>query len=200
MTALPLLAGAAFGLSVVMPFGPVSLVCIERSLARSWRHGAMAGLGAASVHGSFGTAASLGAGLAADILAGWGPWLRLGSAAILVALGLRTLLRRRDIAARPVAGGTRAAYFSTLLLAVSNPMTILPYLALATAGPGTDGHHASPWTILGILLGTALWYAVLSTAAAALRGRLARLVPHLNLASGIALIAFGLRLGAAASV
>ena len=158
----------------------------------------MAGLGAASVHGGFGTVAGFGAGFAADILAGWTPWLRLASGTILVALGLRALLRRRVPPARAMAAGAGAAYLSTFLLALSNPMTILPYFALATATAGANPLDALPWTILGILLGTALWYATLSTAAAALRGRLAGLVPHLGRAAGLALIAFGLRLAAAA--
>ena len=90
-----LLTGAALGLSVAAPFGPVSLICVQQSLNRGCRYGIISGLGAATSHGIFATAAIIGAGTLSMVLMPWSNAIRLVSALVLVWLGLAIWVGRR---------------------------------------------------------------------------------------------------------
>lgn len=195
---VPMLAGAALGLSVAAPFGPVSLICVQQSISRGCRHGVMAGLGAATAHGVFATAAIAGTDAVAAMLTPWANAIRLFSALILVCLGIRTIVRARSIAEPPSkAGGVHAAFASSLILALSNPMTIVPYLAFATVAAGSSSSpELSPWSIPGVVLAAGTWYAGLCFVASALRrGMAIGLARYLNLAAGASLICFGAIMG-----
>jgi threonine/homoserine/homoserine lactone efflux protein len=162
----PLLAGALVGLSVAMPFGPVSLVCVQRCLAGGYRCGVACGLGAATAQSLFAGLAVLGADAAAQTLRPWHGPMRMVAAVVLCALGVRILLRsRRRIEPRLAPVG--ALYASTLLLALSNPMTLLPYLAMASAETAEVPPPLAdvPWLIGGVSIGATGWYCGLSGAA-----------------------------------
>ena len=96
-------------------------------------------------------------------------------------------------------GGMGATCLSSLLLGLTNPMTILPYLAVASGAvasgamaAGTGAQMVSPWSVPGVVAGAAAWYAVLSGGALVFRGDLlGRSRRHLNAVSGGVLIVFG---------
>lgn len=192
-----ILAGAVLGLSVAAPFGPVSLVCVQQSLNRSFRHGTVAGFGAATAQGAFATAAIVGSGMASTVLTPWAGAIRLLSAAILVGLGLRTILRAKSAVATLRTVSLRAVYASTFMLSLSNPLTILPYLAIATitSERGMAG-ALSLWSVPGVVLAAASWYAGLSLVASWLRrGLSAGAARALNVVAGCLLIGFGAIVG-----
>jgi threonine/homoserine/homoserine lactone efflux protein len=195
-----LFAGVMMGLLVAMPFGPVSLVCVRHSLEQGPRFGTAAGLGAASAQGVFATVAVTGSDTLAACLVQWDGTVRLISALVLVGLGLRLLFARSRLGrlqSRPVGRSMTATYASTLSLAVSNPMTVLPYLAVASGvGATAPGTGLSAWSIPGVMLGAGAWYAMLTLGTWLLRRHLkpAVLTP-LNRIAGAALIGFGAFLG-----
>ena len=158
----------------------------------------VAGLGAATSHGVFATAAIAGAGVVSGVLQPWYTAIHLISALILVGLGIRTILRARTVAAPARASSLRFAYASSLMLSLSNPMTIIPYLALATitAESNAASSTLSLWSVPGVIMAAATWYSGLSFVTAKLRrgigGGMARL---LNLAAGSSLICFGVIVG-----
>ena len=84
-------------------------------------------------------------------------------------------------------------YTSMLLLALTNPMTILPYLAASTVAddiPLFSG--ASLLGAAGAMVGALSCYSALSGATIACRQALAgAAATHVNLAAGVLLIAFG---------
>jgi threonine/homoserine/homoserine lactone efflux protein len=130
-------------------------------------------------------------------------WLGLVSAAILVAIGARTLWagwRARfglESAADVVAPGR--AFLTAVAAAALNPLTIalwtvsFPAAAPARAAGSTAAASA---LLLGVGLGTLTWYGGFSTVVALLRTRVGpRLLRLVDLASGAALIGFGSLLG-----
>ena len=83
-----------------------------------------------------------------------------------------------------------AAYVSTLFLAISNPMTILPYFALASVLA-----TASPLYPIGSFLGALSWYVLLSVGTASLRLSVKKIaVEQLNVVTGGLLIGIGVGL------
>ena len=87
------------------------------------------------------------------------------------------------------------AYWSALTLALVNPMTILPYFAIALTVMLADGFflRSAAWEVLGAVFAVTLWYAMISGGVLLLPRRLTRaLVRRLNLAAGAGLIGFGM--------
>jgi threonine/homoserine/homoserine lactone efflux protein len=170
--AQPFLTGAAISIGVAAPIGPVALSCIRQTIVGGLRPGVAGGLGAATVHVLFGTL-----GLSGLLAAGEIPWLSHSAAefaggVIVALLALRSLLNVHiaDTIHRGAAGTVGSAYISTVLLALSNPLTIIGLAAAVSSFglAGTDGL----WLIAtGMFCGSASWWIVLCGAVAACRRR-----------------------------
>ncbi|CDZ29116.1 LysE family translocator [Neorhizobium galegae] len=191
-------ASAFLAFSVALPFGPVSLMCVQRSLLSGALRGLICGAGASTAHGLFAILAVVGADAVAGSLIGWQPAVHFASGAILMAIGLKMVMRTATAPSLlDTKGGGGADYLAGLMLALTNPATVLPYLALAGSGlfVGRDGFFTLPLTVAGVLLGSAAWYATLSGSAWALKERLPkRVLSNLHLVAGPALIGMGLHM------
>ena len=190
-----LVTGAVLGLSVAAPFGPIGLLCVQRSIAIGPAVGFATGLGASSVHVLYATIAITGAGALAAELVHWNQPVRLLSCAILIFLGVRVLVRLTPQARSVEPICSRRAFASSFTVALCNPLTVVPYLLVASSN--TAAGYASAaltlWSVLGVFLGTATWYAAISGAAALLRSSLPpAAIRTLNQIAGALLIGFGL--------
>ena len=189
-----LMTGAVLGLSVAAPFGPIGLLCVQRSISIGPRVGFVTGLGASSVHVVYATLAIAGAGTVAAELVHWNQHVRLLSCAILIFLGARVLVRRPPGTQSVEPIYSRHAFASSFAVALCNPLTILPYLLVASgnAAVGVAGAALSLWSILGVFLGTATWYATISGGAAFFRSSLPpAAIRTLNQVAGALLIGLG---------
>ncbi|HUP92188.1 MAG TPA: LysE family transporter [Solimonas sp.] len=188
--------GLAIGLSIAAPVGPIGLLTIRRTLAQGWRCGFATGLGAAVADAAYGAVAAFGLTAVASLLAAQQFWLRLVGGVFLLWLGLRTFRAApaSDAAPAGVGGGVAAAFASALFLTLTNPMTIMSFIAVfAGLGLGAAAHPAdAALTVLGVFAGSALWWLVLSSAVVALRERVtpARM-RWVNRLSGALLLGFG---------
>lgn len=189
-----LIAGALFGLSIALPFGPVSLMCVQRSLYLGLRPGLISAAGAASTHGVYATIAVLGADAVAGALTPWHLMIRFASAAVLILLGIRSVLRAPALH-QPISAhaGATASFMAGLTMAMTNPMTILAYAAFASSTVFLGAGVAPASAVVGVVAGTAAWYATLSGSAWILRGHLPqRVLGKLNIIAGVGLIGMGL--------
>ena len=188
----PLLKGLVLGCSIAAPVGPIGVLCIRRSLANGRLVGFVSGLGAATADAVYGAIAALGLNAIMSALQAQRVWLQLGGGAFLIYLGVATLRAQpRPIAASSSAApNLLAAYFSVFALTLTNPMTILSFLAIfAGLGVGTG----AGWLVLGVFLGSAAWWWLLSFAAGWLGGRLQRGgLRAVNLVSGAVIAGFGI--------
>src|SRR5215218_6813393 len=134
MTSLSLttfLAGIAAGLFVAVPIGPMGVLCIQRTLAFGLVAGLVTGLGAATVHLTFGLLAALGLGAMIPLWICAGAHnLTLLSAALLFWFAAKILRRNVVLGQRLTrSDGLLRTYASALLLGVSNPITIILFVA-----------------------------------------------------------------------
>jgi threonine/homoserine/homoserine lactone efflux protein len=189
--------GLALGFAVAAPVGPMSLLCMRRTLASGFAAGVLSGLGVATADALYGAIAAFGLVAITGFVVGQQPWLQLAGGAVLVYLGLETL--QAGPADTPAAAGgadLAGMYLSTLALALANPTTILSFAALfAGLGLGGGGRDSTtaPTLVLGVFLGSALWWLILTGGIALARGRLtSRLLRSVNTLSGLALLGFGL--------
>jgi len=196
MIELPVfLRGIAIGFSIAAPVGPIGVLCIRRTLVEGRATGLAVGLGAAVADAVYGAIAGFGLTAVSSLLVRQQGWLRLAGGLFLCYLGVRTFVARP---AERAAGGTGAgrlgAFASTFGLTLTNPATILSFVAVF-AGLGIAG--AGSWReagvlVAGVFLGSALWWLILSGTVGALRTRLdAAILRRVNRGAGLVLLAFG---------
>ncbi len=197
MPVLLVIRGLILGFSIAAPVGPIGVLCIRRTLADGRATGFVSGLGAATADMCYGAIAAFGLTAVSGLLVGQANWIRLVGGVFLCYLGIRTMLSKPTTQAASTSKyGLAGAYASTLLLTLTNPSTILSFIAifagLGLASTG-GGYGASALLVLGVFLGSALWWLLLSTGVALLRSRLdLRALRWVNRISGIILLGFGL--------
>ena len=161
-----LLRGLVIGFSIAAPVGPIGVLCIRRTLAEGYASGLASGLGAATADAIYGCIAAFGLTLISNFLVSQETWLRLVGGVFLCYLGIRTLLKKpTEQAAVARRSGLIGAFASTFLLTLTNPITIISFVAIF-AGLGLAGASESYLSasvlISGVFLGSSLWWLLLS--------------------------------------
>lgn len=190
--------GLVIGFSIAAPVGPIGVLCIRRSLADGCWIGFATGLGAATADASYGAIAGFGLTAISGFLVAQKFWLGLIGGLFLCYLGVRTFLSKpvdRAAQSAPLRPGSWvAAYASTLFLTLTNPMTIFFFLAVFVRfGLGTSPDYLEAGAlVLGVFVGSALWWLLLSSGAALLRARVTPCwMQNINRLSGALIFAFG---------
>jgi len=160
------LRGLAIGFSIAAPVGPIGVLCIRRTLAEGRLCGFASGLGAATADAVYGCVAGFGLTAVSDLLVSQQTGLRLIGGLFLVYLGVKSFFARpAGSAATPNGGALAGAYASTFLLTLTNPMTILSFAAVFAGlglGGGATNYAGAALLVLGVFLGSALWWLCLS--------------------------------------
>ena len=184
--------------------GPIGVLCIRRTLAQGRLFGFVSGLGAATADAIYGCIAAFGLTAISALLVRQQDLLRLLGGLFLCYLGVRTLLARpTDQSAAAEGQGLGRAYFSTLLLTLTNPITILSFVAVfAGLGVGGgNGYGAAAAIVLGVFLGSAAWWFLLSGGVSLVRDKFdAWAMLWVNRVSGVIILGFGWRRWSACGV
>jgi threonine/homoserine/homoserine lactone efflux protein len=161
------------GLSIAAPVGPIGLLVIQRTLQHGQAVGLATGLGAAAADAVYGAIGAFGVGWLIGLLNDARVPLALAGGAFLMRMAWHTWRSPPARQAAAVGGrpGLLGSFGATFGLTLSNPATILSFIAVFGALAGR-GALPSPWTMVGgVLLGSALWWLVLSGLVGRLRGR-----------------------------
>lgn len=151
---------AMVGLSIAAPVGPVGLLTIQRTLRGGLASGLATGMGAAVADALYGAVGAYGVVWLIQWLTAARVPLGLGGGALLLWLAWRSWhapMAEHEAAAR---GGKLWGQFAgTWLLTLSNPATILSFIAIFGALSGSMSGAASPLVMVaGVLVGSALWW------------------------------------------
>jgi len=195
--------------------GPIGVLCIRRTLAAGRLAGLLSGLGAATADAVYGCIAGFGLSFIASFLVEQQHWLRLLGGLFLCYLGLKNLLMAHvtlwgvpesttdytDYTEKKdkksvVSDGLAAAYLSTFFLTLTNPITIISFAGVF-AGMGlasAAGDYVSAGAlVLGVFIGSAAWWLLLSGGASLLRNRFSPAgMSWVNRISGLVIIVFGI--------
>ncbi len=192
-------SGVAIGLAVAAPIGPVNLIVIRRTLRFGKLNGLVSGMGAALGDGLFAAMAAFSLTAAIDFILTFELWLQGVGGFFLLFLGLRTLMTHPHLAEAEtdnVSGITARVFLSTFALTITNPATMLGFIAifggiasLSSTGEGY-GHAA---TLTGaVITGSMLWWFGLSQFVNIFRQRMSdHLLELINRVSGCLILAFG---------
>ncbi len=191
-----LVRGLVMGFSVAAVVGPIGLLCIHRTLHRGFLYGLVTGMGAATADAAYGSVAAFGLTIVTAFLVIWQNWIHLLGGLFLIYLGIRTMFSGpAKRAASTRANGFLSAYASTLFLTLTNPMTILSFAAIFAGlgiGSGYTGSLAAMLVVVGVFLGSGIWWLLLSGGISLLRERFApEWLVWVNRLAGVAIVLFG---------
>ena len=191
-----LLKGIILGFSIAAPVGPIGVLCIRRTLSSGAGSGFVSGLGAATADALYGSIAALGLSVVSAFLIDQQFYLRLLGGVFLLYLGYTTYTSLPAATAAATSGkGLWGAYASTLVLTMTNPMTILSFAAVFAGlglGAADENIFSAFLLILGVFTGSLLWWAILSGLVSALRDRFdQQRLKWVNQLSGIIIAGFG---------
>ena len=156
------LKAAGYGIAVAAPVGPMSLLCMRRSLTQGWRYGLATGAGIAIADGAYALVAALGlAGVTRFMLTHERP-LHLAAGLFLLHLGVKALFSKTTGQTTDTASMATwpAALGSATLLTLTNPPTIIMFAAIFAALAPRSGLTPTTalLTVAGVVTGSFLWW------------------------------------------
>ncbi len=187
--------GILLGLALAVPVGPIGILCIRRSIAFGQMQGLLTGLGAATADAFYGAVAAFGFTTFSTLLLKFQNQVECFGGIFLGYIAAGMLRKSKpDTEGCEVAPSSIAQCFiSTVVITISNPATLLAFLAVYTAlhltGDGTYANAAA--IILGVFTGSALWWLFLSWVTSRFRSVMSmKALQRVNLVSGGLLLAF----------
>ncbi|TSC56758.1 MAG: threonine efflux protein [Parcubacteria group bacterium Gr01-1014_18] len=194
---LALFLGFLIGLSVSAPIGPVSVLCIRRTLEYGRMSGMMSGIGAALADTLYAMVAAFGLTWISDWFIGHQNPLRIFGGIFLLYFGIR-MFRTDPCAQNQCELKVHVAedFFSTFMITLTNPVTILFFgfiFAILGFGVAHVTFSSAFLLVLGVFLGSAGWWIFLSVFVFRLRDKMGQqLFMRVNQWSSIAVILFSL--------
>ncbi|HEY2989694.1 MAG TPA: LysE family transporter [Candidatus Binatia bacterium] len=161
------LKGFFIGLMIAVPVGPIGLLCVNRTLSKGPAYGFFSGLGVATADAISAGIVALGLTLISSFFVDHQIWLRLIGGIFLCYVGANIFLTQpHEQSAKVKEKSLLSAYASTFFLTLTNPLTVLSFVAIY-AGWGIEdltGHYlASAMLTAGVFCGSASWWVVLSS-------------------------------------
>ena len=191
-----LLRGALAGLAISAPVGPVNVLCISRTITKGRMAGLVSGFGAAVADTLYGAIAGFSISFIISWLLEELFWLRLVGGALLIVIGIVYWFKKPK--SLKESSGNQPAhsdFVTTFLLTLTNPTTVLSFLAvLATLGLGEHRPaKLSLFLVLGIFGGALLWWTLLALLSGHFRDRFNdRAIVWMNRIASFAIAGFGL--------
>ncbi|MGZ8409721.1 MAG: LysE family transporter [Hyphomicrobium sp.] len=172
------------GFVVAMPVGAVGALCLRRGLQHRWVVGVATGIGAAVADGVLAGTAIYGISLITGYLLDNEVLFRLGGGLFLLALGVHMSRQREAVAcsaekaaikhrdeARHITGAVATGFVLTII----NPATLLAFIGIfAALGLVDEKDHrlAAEMIVVGVAMGSLLWWITLTIASVAMRKRI----------------------------
>jgi threonine/homoserine/homoserine lactone efflux protein len=198
-----LLKGILLGLSIAAPIGPIGVLCIRRSLTDGLRVGFLCGLGAATADAVYAFIGSFAIAEVAHWLLRERAAFGVAGGVVLIYLGIRAFFSYSTFEPHAdwrtdTSRWASDVYFTTFLLTLANPMTILSFAAIFAGvglapNPAAARFRSVEWLVLGVFGGSALWWLLLSAVSSRARRYLGgSALRVINGVCGLTLVGFGM--------
>lgn len=191
--------GMLIGLMMSVPLGPMGVLIIQKTLHKGALSGFIAGMGAACADLFYATVAAFGLGFVINAVRAHEIILQIIGGIFLLIVGLRIYfanpLKQIKARRRVTKKGLLGDFLSLFFLTVSNPVTVIVFMAVF-AGTSVLGDSPTFTTeiliLTGVLLGGSAWWYVLSTIVNIFRKKFKlRVLVTINRVSGIIITLLG---------
>ncbi len=188
--------GIIIGLTLAVPVGPISLLCIHRSVADGRLHGIVSGIGVASADSFYAAVSFLGLTIISGLIIAHQYLFRFFAGVVLIFVGIRVFLSLPAVASAQAGHETYLKdYLSTAAIAIANPLTLLFFMVIVP-GFGVVIHGNSVLSavefVSGVFFGSVVWWFLLCGSVGTVRTRISgENLGLINRVSGILISCFG---------
>ena len=188
--------GIIIGLTLAVPVGPISLLCIQRSVADGPLHGIISGIGVASADSFYAAVSFLGLTIISGVIIAHQYLFRSVAGIVLIFIGIRIFLSVPAVVSTQTGHETYLKdYLSMAAIAIANPLTLVFFLVIVPGfGIVIQGNSilAALEFVAGVFFGSTVWWVILCGSVGTVRTRISgdnlRLI---NRISGILISCFG---------
>ena len=190
-----LLRGILSGLLFGIPVGAVGAMTIQRTLAGDMKDGLLTGLGSSVVDCFYAMIGAFGLTFASDFLLKYQFIINILGGILLLAMGIRLFFRKNETTGKQKSvAGSMGMFLTSFAIGITNPASILTFLfAFSYFGiTGNMGAGQGAKLIVGVFIGTYIWWGTLSAFVCYMKGKTQRnQLGYMNKIFGIILCLFG---------
>jgi threonine/homoserine/homoserine lactone efflux protein len=188
--------GIIIGLTLAVPVGPISLLCIQRSVADGPLHGIISGIGVASADSFYAAVSFLGLTIISGVIIAHQYLFRFVAGIVLILIGIRIFLSVPAVVSTQTGHETYLKdYLSMVAIAIANPMTLVFFLVVVPGfGIVIQGNSilAALEFVAGVFCGSTVWWILLCGSLGTVRTRISEgTLVLINRISGIFISCFG---------
>jgi threonine/homoserine/homoserine lactone efflux protein len=195
--------GVVIGLITTAPVGPVNIMAIQHAAQQGFRQGLYVGLGAVVADAIYAAAAIFGVSAVTQFVEGQFDLIKTTGAVLLIAFGLK-IMNTHPHLERGAGGRAKGLWrevTAAFFMVLTNPGVVLAYVAIVGGlgrwRPQPGDHTGALAMVLGVAIGAAAWWALLSAVVTRFSARIDdHWLDRANHIAGYILIAFGLVIGA----
>jgi len=186
--------GIFIGLTLAVPVGPISIICIQRSVTDGRLHGILSGIGVATADSFYAAITVLGLTFISGVIIAQQYLFRSVAGIVLILIGIRVFMSVPScIKTKTVHETYLKDYLSMVAIAIANPLTLIFFLIILP-GFGIVINSSSLLSaaefVAGVFFGSAVWWIILCGAIGSMRSRFgAETLGLINRISGL-LISF----------
>lgn len=166
-----LLKGILIGLLFGVPVGAVGVMTVQRTWEHGIKAGLLTGMGSSIADCIYAAIGAFGLTMVSDFLLEYQTAIHLAGGTIVLFMGIRLLFRKGEAAKIPAVSERVRMFLSSFLIGITNPAAILTFLfAFSWFGIAGGSTSENGWlVVLGVFIGTYLWWGGLTAAVALAR-------------------------------
>ena len=188
--------GIVIGLTLAVPIGPISLLCIQRTIADGRLHGVISGLGVSTADSFYAAITVLGLTVISSLIVAYQYLFRSLAGIILILIGIRVfMLVPAGVSEKSEHETYFKDYLSMVVIAIANPMTLIFFLVIL---PGfgviiqESAFLPAAGFVAGVFFGSAVWWMILCGSVGSVRSRISvKNLGLINRISGVLISCFG---------
>lgn len=189
------LRGVLIGLLFGVPAGAVGAMTVQRTWNYGIKAGLLTGLGSSVADCIYACVGAFGLTVISEFLLKYQTVINLAGGGLVMYMGLHLLLSKKKPDEIPSVSGRIKTFLSSFLVGITNPAAVLTFLfAFSYFGISGDTNLIQGiCLVIGVFLGTYLWWTALSVIVGILKGRQKK--DHLQVMNrifGVILCLFGM--------
>lgn len=170
-----LLKGILIGLLFGIPVGAVGAMTVQRTLNHGMKAGLLTGLGSSVADCLYACVGAFGLTMISDFLLNYQTIINILGGSLIVVMGIKILIRKSNMdEVKPIEANKTKTFLTSFVVGITNPAAILTFLFAFTYF-GISGNMSvlqGTGLVIGVFIGTYIWWSALSVLAAFLKKKL----------------------------